>query len=68
MGDHIRQPARPVRNIEIRVPEPAVAVGEGATPFTFGHVVVEMYVNALFVAFGCDSVEDLRPQLFSTDF
>lgn len=62
MGDHIRQPARPVGNTEISVTEPAIAIGERAAPFAFGHVVVKMHVNALFVAFGSNSVEDLRPE------
>ena len=60
--DHIRQAARPVRNIEIGITEPAVAIGEGATPFTFGYVVVKMHVNALVVAFCGDSVEDLHTE------
>ena len=59
MSDHIRQSARPVRNTEIGITEPTIAISEGTAPFTFGHMVVKMHVNALLVAFGRDSVEDL---------
>jgi hypothetical protein len=68
MGDHVRQAASPVRNTEIGITEPAIAVREGTAPFTFGHVVVKMHVNALVVAFGCNSVEDLRPEFSALVF
>jgi|SRR5579871_1291004 len=68
VGDNVRQPSRPVRNIEIGITKPTIAVSEGATPFTFGHMVVKMHVDTLFVAFGGDSIKDLCPQFSALTF
>lgn len=56
---HILQTALPVVNVEIGVSKPSVSVSATTAPRAFRHVVVQMNVDALFVQFGGDGIENL---------
>jgi len=56
MFSHVLKASLPFGNIEISVPEPSVAITGRAAPRSFGHVVVEVYIDLLLLELGSNSV------------
>ena len=59
MFSHVLKTSLPFSNIEICVAKPRVAISVAAAPCPLGHVIVQMYVDLLLVAFRRDGIEDL---------
>jgi hypothetical protein len=65
---HEFEAALPSGDVEVGVAEPGVSVVGAATPFSFGHVVVEMDVHLLVCELGCNGIVDLYRAQSSLDF
>jgi hypothetical protein len=60
MVRHVLESALPIVGIEVLVSKPGISVVKGAAPCAFGHVIVEVHVNALIRELCSYGIEHLQ--------